>query len=536
MAKGKLKINKELVKKLGALGIALTLVTATLAGCSAKEKKDADSSISMSEDQFANLTFEEFMQLLEEGIKKDTVLTVYNFLDNFNGDLAMSLYLPGDEDKKFQIPWDTAIAMLLAYNNYSDEEMFAIFDTYNLQADDLYRLVKGYTTMAIPAYMRLTNSTNIADLIRNQETKDFYTKYENQLIKINKARFAYLQTGDESNKISFEQASKEMHEMIRADFLNNSGSTSFGSQTESYASGARASVVPIVSAVLDITRNTPTKLTDEEIEEINLDGYCNTIEATLQNNIDNLRLGKQMAISKEPTTAETEKKEIQAPIAMNYETIRNMMIQFLQKDNKYFKSDALSTLPVYDFNSELAETLMQQANVYVENSNYTKNKQKKYNNKNELVKDYPNLKNEAEKQEKDIQSQYDKENEEARKKAQEQADKDASKKSEDNKNKADQEIKDKNTTAGVKDNDNNSYDDYKPNSKDTGDVVIDDKHTTKNQNGDSDLNFDGPIYDKDGNIIYNKTSGSIKLLHSDVITVFKNCLPKTISKVFTKRF
>lgn len=504
---GKFKLyNKNLLKRVGALGCAVIMSTTTFAACSNADTNNQMSVVSLTDDNLSKLSFEELMQYLEDGLKKETVTGVYDFLENFNGDLTDSLYLKGDEDKKFQINWDTAIAMLLAYNELSGSEMYQIFDDFELKTNDLYKLIKGYTTMSIPAYLRLTNNTGISNLIKDKETQEFYLKYENKLIEMNKARFKALETNAPQDMSTFSAQARAFNQMVRDDFLNDSGEVSFGSLSDSYASGTQACVVPIITAALEITRSTTSRFTDKEIEQLNLDGYCNTIEKIITENIDNLKTTQVRTTStpNEPTTAESKEQEI-IDIDINYSMIRKVAIKDLQEKKKYYISDALSTLAVYDFTQEMANTLSTQSVTYATTQAHKKSSSstKKYTKRKDLEKDYPELASSAKKQEKAISDKYEKENKEASSKAQSEANSIASEKSAENESKADQEIKDKNTTAKVQDNNGNSYDDYTVSSGNNGNVVIDDDHTTTKENGDSSPNFDGPIYDEHGNIIAN---------------------------------
>lgn len=509
--------NNDLMKRIGALGCSIIISATTFAACSNADNKNQVSIVSLTDDNLSKLSFEELMQYLKEGLKKENVTTVYDFLENFNGDLADSLYLKGDEDKKFQINWDTAIAMVLAYNEFSGSELYQMFDDYEMRANDLYKLIKGYTTMSIPAYIRLTNNTGISNLIKDKETSEFYLKYENKLIEMNKARFKVLETNSTQDMSTFSAQARAFNQMVRDDFLNDSGEVSFGSLSDSYASGTRASVVPIISAALEVTRSTTSRFTDKEIEQLNLDGYCNTIEEIITENIDNLKTVQVRATNtpSEPTTAESKEQENIA-IEINYSIIRKAAIKDLQEEKKYYVSDALSTLAVYDFTQEMANDLSTQSVTYATTQAQKKSSTstKKYTKRKDLEKDYPELASSAKKQEKAISDKYEKENKEASSKAQSEANSKASQKSAENESKADQEIKDKNTTAKVQDSNGNSYDDYTVSSGNNGNVVIDDNHTTTEKNGDSSPNFDGPIYDENGNIIAN--TGKMNLLSNKV--------------------
>lgn len=522
-----IKINNKNLKRAVAIGLAASVATGGLvAGCAKKQNDKIDLS-SITDDQLKNLTFDELMTYLEDGMKKDNAQSVYDFLENFNGEFADSLKLDGDADKKFQITWDTAIAMSLGYNQYSATEMYEMYDSYDLKAENLYKLVKGYTTMSIPAYIRLTSNTGIVNLIDDEAAREFYLKYENKLIEMNQARFAYLKSGEAADKSTFEARASEFNKMIRNDFLNDSGSTSFGSLDDTYATGSRASVVPIISAAMDITRNTSSRLTDEEVKELNLDGYCNTIETNLKENISKLQtmqdiVAMTQATGKEPTTAESSEKEetteVKTTIDIKYAILREAAIKALQEENKYFISDELSTLPIVDFNSKIATILTTQATQYEKVTNsYSKSGKtttKRYKSRKDLAKDYPELEKDAKKQEKKISEKYSKENEANRKKAEQEASSIAAEKSKENEAKADQEIKNKNDNAVVKDSSGNSYDDVTvTKNSNVGDVEIDNNHTTTDNSGKSDKNFDGPIYDSNGNIIAGRISISQNLFN-----------------------
>jgi hypothetical protein len=323
--------------------------------------------------------------------------------------------------------------------------------------------------------------------------------------------------------------------MFTQDFIN----------TESFASDVtdsmKISVIPIISVTEDIFRNTSYRYTDEELEALNEDGCYNSAEEKIENNLNNLKDVQivQIAnqVTSEPTTAELTTSESNSKIDLEtttrdieYEIIRNAAIKQLQDNNIYFVSNESSTLPVVDFNREVATTLSTQSTTYSQvYTTKVKETTKKYKSKKKLKEEHPELVSEAEKQESSISQKYEEENSSAKAEAESEASSKASEKSKENESKADQEIAEKNTTAKVEDSKGNEIPDVtvKPSSN-IGNVVIDDNHTTTNKDGESDKNFDGPIYDQDGNII----AGRISVLPNVISKFLPNLVNNT--KVFMK--
>ena len=533
-----MKFNKFDVKKVIAVLSIGAVVAGSFSACSTTDKKEEDNSdnkLNLTDDQLALLTFTELMQQLKAGLKKDNAQLVYNFLDNFNGNFADSLKLDGDQDHKFQITWDTAIAMRLAYNNFTATDMYEMFDDYELMnSESLKKLITNYTTMSIPAYLRLQNNTGIDTLINGKEAKDFYLKYENQLISINKVRFSYIESGTKEAQENFEAACKKMKSYIKADFLNDDGEVSFGSLNDVYISGSQASVVPIISAAADIMRNTPSKLKESQVVEINGDGYCSTIKANIEENLNKLEtarviLNSNKITGEETTNETTTEATVESGIDIKYEIIRNAAIAELTANKKYYISDQLSTLPIYPFNVKVVDELTTQASAYISSGSYSRSKTttKSYSSREDLVKDYPELEKEAKKQEEEISKKYKEENAKKKKKAEKEAKKKAKQKSKENKKKANEEISKKNEDAKVIDKNGNTYDNYDVKDGNTGNVVIDEDHTQEDENGNNDTNFDGPIYDKNGNVI----AGMVRISFSKISSIFNGLSKNTVSNI-----
>ena len=96
---------------------------ASFTACS-KEEKDSSYNASINYDEF-----DELLKSLPEGIKKENLQTIYNVLYHLNGEVANSVKVEEDGEKLFQMDWDTIQALALASNDYTGQEMFAMFDT-----------------------------------------------------------------------------------------------------------------------------------------------------------------------------------------------------------------------------------------------------------------------------------------------------------------------------------------------------------------------------------------------------------------------
>lgn len=197
--------------------------------------------------------YESFDQILEKSeinqTKSNTVSNIWSYLKNYNKNISTQ-HRSSVSDTRLAHTWDEAVVNYLAYNDISKDEVNKIFDNYNININLMKDAYNNGYNQDLLAYTVLKEPTNKIDLIKLQEGKDFYKKYEDLIIEYNKK---YDKEYEDVEKIV-----NKFYETIRADFDINKSTE----EIESY----KLSVVPIIDAFDSMleNRNFDIQLTTEE--------------------------------------------------------------------------------------------------------------------------------------------------------------------------------------------------------------------------------------------------------------------------------
>lgn len=470
-------VIKNRLKALLLAGIMLTGTGATLSACSKEEANSYSASIDYN-------SFEDLLKSLPEGIKKENLQTIYNVLYNLNGSVANSVKVSEDKDKLFQMNWDTIQALALASNDYTSQEMLEMFDNFGYDADYLYELYKNFSSIFIPFGERITTSTGLANLIKDDEQRGDFLKYENILIDINVAR-------EKDNQNELDALYKTAFAYIREDFLSNRGGSSFanGIEEDNKATGYNALKIAYVNTILELGRNSKHKLSDAEIKELNSNGICNTALASIEDNLEGL-YRKLDSLNEEIELAGT------------YEKARALAIETLGLEGLYFVDWEHSTLPILTGEKLLFNTI-EVTNNYVSNAPRTSKKVKKstrkYNSLDDLKKhENSDVVKKAEEGKKKVDEEISKENQKNKEQAEKEASEKASQESAENKKDSDDRMDEIRDNAQVVDPDGKVDSDKE--------IVQPDNENEAIAGVDEDREYDGPAYDKDGNIIVQSKS------------------------------
>lgn len=198
-------------------------------------------------------------------------------LDAFNGDFA-SHYLEEGVDVRAALRFEEVVALQTAYNDYSKEELRAIFNGADFRAEDLTRAYKDGSLQLMGAYAIETpeHPVDMSMLIDSQEGKDFYRRYHQAFLAAKTA------TGDEKIRLV-----TEFYNMVRADFpITNEVRTEGISHAENYdqLEAYKLSVAPMIAAAEMMWQNLEIDVTldDAQVDFINDLGLCNFAQKTFE--------------------------------------------------------------------------------------------------------------------------------------------------------------------------------------------------------------------------------------------------------------
>lgn len=475
-------VLRNRIKALVLTGI-IFIGGSSLTACS-KNKEDSSYSASMNYSDF-----DELLKSLPEGIKKENLQTIYNVLYHLNGEVANSVKVEEDNDKLFQMDWDTIQALALASNDYTSQEMIDMFDTFEYDAEYLYELYKNFASIFIPFGERITSSTGLVSLIKDEKQRGDFLKYENILIDINVAR-------NKENDEKLEELYQTALAYIRSDFLSNRGGSDFTNEVTDpdKITGYSALMVPYVNTIIELSRNSEFKLSDDEIKELNSNGICNTALASIEDNLE----GYYRKID-----SLSENEEIENEGA--YEKARNLAIDSLTKASLYFidyEHATLSILTAEPLLYNTIETTNKHSNAAPKSNTTTQNQKRSYDNLDDLKNnENKDVVKKAEQGKKKVDNEIEKENQQNKEKAQQEAQSKADKESSENQKESDEKMNNIKDNANVKD----------PNGDVNNDKEIVQPSNPNEAIGgvNEDREFDGPGYDADGNII---VKGAINVL------------------------
>ena len=278
--------------------------------------------------------------------KANTINRIWSYLKNYNKTISKK-HKSSVSDTRLAHTWDEAVVYYLSYNDISKEELVSVFDGYNIDLDIFEEAYKNGFNQDIQAYTVLKKSTKKVNLINSQEGKDFYTKYEDLIIK-------YNQNFDKEHD-EVETIVNEFTNTVRNDFDINSPIENI----ESY----KLSVIPIIQAFNDMTenRNFDSILTDEEMSYFDELSHFDMVEDKI-NDLANSLNAYNMA-----TNAVGELQE-----EYTYSQIKDAAITELDNDNAYNVTN--SERDISDHN-EFKEKFIKEEKVTktYNNYNYTTN-------------------------------------------------------------------------------------------------------------------------------------------------------------------
>ena len=198
-------------------------------------------------------------------------------MDAFNNDFA-DHYVEEGKDIRPALKFEEVVALQVAYNDYSKEELQAYFNGADIRAGDLQRAYKDASLQLMGAYA-IENSEHPVDmsmLIEDDLGKDFYRMYHEMFLKAKEA------TGEDKIRLV-----TEFYNAVRRDFpVSQELRTEGISHSQNYETldAYKLSVTPMIAAAEMMWQNLDVDVTldDMEVDFLNDLGLCNYADKSFE--------------------------------------------------------------------------------------------------------------------------------------------------------------------------------------------------------------------------------------------------------------
>ncbi len=292
-------------------------------------------------DYYNNYTFNELLEVTTNPVQKEVMENTSIALDWYNGEFA-DYYVEKGKDIRAALTWDEMIALQMAYNDYSKQDIHAIFNGAEISSNDLENAYKNATLQLMGAYVieEEGHLVDVSKFVHDEEGIAFVQKYQNLFEAAKNAE------GDEK-VAAVEAFYRELYkdfpitEEIRTEGISHADHRTI----ESY----KLAVAPIVAAAEIMFQNLEidATLTDPAIEYFNDLGLCNLA----QDKFDRI----------ETITLACCEYDEENPL---YEQFRTAKIKELKKKGIYVIDDAHRDLSQLDRFQELVNWHFQMVDGY----------------------------------------------------------------------------------------------------------------------------------------------------------------------------
>ncbi len=275
-------------------------------------------------DYYDDYSYADLLKVNTVESQKTAMKKIHYAFTKFNKMFANS-HLEEGKDIKAALSWTEMNALQQAYNNYSPEEIKAIFNGSRINANEFSQAYKNANLQLMGAHVIETRQdpVDLSVLIDSQEGKDFYRKYHEMFLQIKEA-----EGQDKIDKVNAWRQSLLEDFPISDDIREIGIAHSDNRLIEQY----KLSVVPMVSAVEIMYQNLPTDntLSEKTINYFNDTGLCNLADDTFER------------IERVTEMAEENNAE---PLYVQYE---NAITAELEAENNYNIDDAHRELTLLD--------------------------------------------------------------------------------------------------------------------------------------------------------------------------------------------
>ena len=257
----------------------------------------------ISNDDFSGLSYEQLLYITTDKTQQTAMQKISNFMDKYNIDFADKCLDANNVNIRTSLTWDEVNALNLAYNDYTQDQVKAIFnDAESMDFTNAYK--EGYLQL-LGAYVLSTNKNpvQLSQLIDSAEGKEFVNKYES----------SYYEAKNLTGDAKVNSANIFLQKVID-DFSVNATDKK---DIESY----KLAVAPIVGAAVSIFQ-------DLEVNQTNLEKVTTYF--------NNLGLFDQAEENLNMAKALTGEEEVENP---TYQQFKDEKIKEQQTANVYYVND-----------------------------------------------------------------------------------------------------------------------------------------------------------------------------------------------------
>lgn len=282
----KLKDNKlSTIKKIRTFAALTGLATVIgFTGCGKHiSNREANEIISeIEEDSFNDMDLDDLLMVINNSVQKEAMERRVNVITYLNGDFA-DYYLESDKDIRFGLHYSELEALDLAYNNYTKEEILAIYNGSSIDPRELDNAYKTGTLMMMGAYTLSDSNMPVKgyNLIRSESLRVECKRWEDRFYAIKNA------TGEDKIELL-----SEFYEDINSLFpISEDVRTEGIAHYDTRASldyELLAYLTPMIAACEQMYQNLDVDVTlnDQAIDYINDLGACNYLEDKFENYAD----------------------------------------------------------------------------------------------------------------------------------------------------------------------------------------------------------------------------------------------------------
>ena len=277
-----------------------------------------------------NLSYEQLLQVTNSEIQQQEMSKIGNYLDYFNGTFADKYVETNHPGVRAVLTWEEVNAINLAYNDFSKEEIRAIFNGEEVSSADFTNSYKEATLQLMGAFVLETRDmpVNLDSLLNTDEGKAFYQKYNELFLKCKET------TGQEQLN-----AVNAFYQELYKDFPISDEVREVGishSETRDDIESYKLSVTPMVAAAEIMFQNLEIDhtLSDKAVAYFNDLGLCEFAQ------------GKYERAEQIMLCAEDDKS------LPTYQQFMNTKVKELTDKNIYFVSDEKRDISQYDLFQE----------------------------------------------------------------------------------------------------------------------------------------------------------------------------------------
>ena len=273
-----------------------------------------------------NLSYEQLLQVTNSEIQQQEMSKIGKYLDYFNGTFADKYVETNHPGVRAVLTWEEVNAINLAYNDFSKEEIRAIFNGEEVSSADFTNSYKEATLQLMGAFVLETRDmpVNLDSLLNTEEGKAFYQKYNELFLRCKET------TGQEQLN-----AVNAFYQELYKDFPISDEVREVGishSETRDDIESYKLSVTPMVAAAEIMFQNLEIDhtLSDKAVAYFNDLGLCEFAQGKYE------RAEQIMLCSEDDKSLPT------------YQQFMNTKVKDLTDKNIYFVSDEKRDISQYD--------------------------------------------------------------------------------------------------------------------------------------------------------------------------------------------